>query len=397
MSQLNTRYENRYERAYEKRYEKAFGLDDPRFQKLQSAINAGKHDAIRVMEAVEEFAPRDQIVSAKQIEFDVRAGKNIVAGIGEFEYDLHRNAVTQMVGRTNILTTGVANKMLDVQEPWGQELLLHNLREIFSHFPANKRFLIRSVLADEREEIRGFLSDSYRRMNVGPIFQQFAKAAINEFGAIPLRLREGLVNSYTHDLRMGLSLFLPFVFKPIDSMDEFVVIGLMVQNSDFGVAALTASLQSLRIRCSNLMITRDELRKIHLGARLSQDIRFGQDTYEKDTETMALAIRDITRALFSPERINEYNGRINRAATQEIDAGALFSRLRTSGHLLKNEEKEVKELFTSADIERLPAGNTTWRAAQAVSLFANIREQNDMKERAMELRESAGVILDEMK
>lgn len=387
-------------------YEKAFGLDDPRFTKLHNAIDAGKNDAVDVMGSVERMAPIDQIAPANMVEFDVKANR-VVVGLGGTEYDLHRNAVNQMVTRTGILTQGVADKMIDAGESgdrWGQDLLLHNLREIFSHFDSKKRFLIRSVpvfsdgVPTGRQEIRGFMSDSYRRMSVGPIFQAFAQAATQEFGAIPVRVTDGygrsFRNSYVHDLKMGLSLYLPHVFKPIDNMNEFLMLGVMVQNSDFGAGALTVSLQSMRIQCCNLMITENELRKIHLGARLPEDIRFGQDTYDKDTETMALAVRDITRTLFGSERVNQYNAKIEAAGTQEIDADALFAKLRSEGHLLKGEEVEVKKLFVSADIEQMPAGNTAWRAAQAISLFANLRDAEGNGARAMELREGAGAILD---
>ena len=390
------------------RYESATAIDDPRFQVLQESIDGGRVDARDVFTVIEEMAPKDEIVSTRNLLFGIDDRNRIVVTIGDEMFNLHRNAVNQMVSRTGILTAGVAGKMMDaairkegtIVDPWGQDLLLHNLSVMFKKVD-RERVLVRSVPGQNRREIRGFLSDSYRRMSVGPIFQCFAETAISEFGAIPLRMDDKdtrFRTSYTHDLKMGFSMFLPYVFEPVDSLkDEFLVIGIMVENSDFGCGALSVSLVVLRVWCRNLLITQNELRKIHLGARLSANIQFSQETYDKDTETMASAVRDITRNLFSESSINGYAGKIRVASEQEIDADNFFTALQRGGQLLKSEEKEIKELYNKADIQNMPAGQTRWRAAQAISLFANQVEKAGSPERAMLLRHSAGHVLDNIK
>lgn len=50
-------------------------------------------------------------------------------------------------------------------------------------------------------------------------------------------------------------------------------------------------------------------------------------------------------------------------------------------------------LFNDADIELMPPGNTRWMASNALSLFANGIDE-EKKERAMEIRAVAGMVLD---
>jgi len=59
-------------------------------------------------------------------------------------------------------TTDMPVKFLDslqaVAEPWGRELLAHNLQTVFNRRFQKKRYLLRSLL----QVVRGFLSNSYK-------------------------------------------------------------------------------------------------------------------------------------------------------------------------------------------------------------------------------------------
>jgi len=387
-------------------YDNAVATGDARHAKLDGWIAQGKEDAQDIFRAMANNVPRDLVVDTKKIGFDIRGGR-IYVSTSDNEFLLHRHAVNQMVAKTKILTGTVSNNMMGaatrddqdlIVEPWGKELLLHNLRTIFQKTD-RERVLLRAVPTESgTHEVRGFLSDKYRRMNCGPIMEMFAGTAMREFGAVPIRMHDDQRRfraNYYHDIRMGFSMFLPYVFQPVDSMrDEVMIIGLTCENSDFGGAALTVSMVVIRIQCTNLMVTQDELRKVHLGGRLSEDIRFAEDTYQKDTETMALAIRDMTKTLLGPARVNAYTSNIRRAAQQEVNAEGLINALRAQGHLLKAEAESVKKLYNSADVELMPAGNTVWRATNAISLFANEMENDGKSERAVELRHAAGIVLD---
>jgi hypothetical protein len=49
----------------------------------------------------------------------------------------------------------------------------------------------------------------------------------------------------------------------------------------------------LRIWCSNLAITQEEMRQVHLGKRLDDSVHYSQRTYELDAETTVSALRDV--------------------------------------------------------------------------------------------------------
>lgn len=372
---------------------------DPRYQELASFIDAGREQAGHLFHNLERNIPRDFLVNTGDLGFSIRDNGRVCVRTKENEFLLHQHAVSQMVGKTGILTGRVADKMgsaANKEGSWGRDLLLHNLRTIFRESERD-RVLIRAVNTDQGPEVRGFLSDRYRRMNSGPIFQAFAEAA-QQYDAVPVYIpgKNRYGTSFVHDVRVGFSMFLPHIFRPIDSMrDELLIIGLTIMNSDFGAGALSVSFQVMRIWCRNLMVTKDELRKVHLGARLTGDIQFGEDTYNSDTTTMALAIRDIVKGLLGPVNVGVLMKRIKKTAETEIDADGTLENLRKGGHLLKGEAEDIKKIYNSAEVELLPPGNTAWRASNAISLFANQIEAGGNAERALDMREAAGVILDE--
>lgn len=365
--------------------------------KFEDWIVGGKQDAERFRSELEAQRPRDFLANTEDLDFSIDNGKLLVINKND-TFCLHRHAVQQMVSRTGILTGGVAEKMMDAQtkgEKWGQELLLMNLRIMFQK-TERERVLMRSVPAHEggRLEVRGFLSDRYRRLDTKPVFERFADTAMNEFGAVPCRIHdhERRFNAtYFHDTKVGFSMFLPQVFEPVEN--EVMIVGLMIQNSDFGAGALTVSMIVIRCWCTNLAISRDELRKVHLGTRLAEDIHFSQETYAADTKTMGLAVRDMVRNLFGPAHVNNYMDTIRRANEEKIDPKKLFAELRAGGHILKGEAEEIGKLFNEPDIQLMPAGQTLWRASNAISLFAN-KIENERRERAVELREVAGLVID---
>ena len=63
---------------------------------------------------------------------------------------------------------------------WARELLAHNLKTIFANRFGKSRYLLRSV----HGEVRGFLSDRYRRLDSRPIIEAFA-TAVRQKGALP--------------------------------------------------------------------------------------------------------------------------------------------------------------------------------------------------------------------
>ena len=224
--------------------------------KLESLIERGRSRAANVIDHVMRHKPRC-LVRGDALEY--RAADNLPDLITlpdreqeKINQTLHRNAIYQMAQ-----TTDMPVKFLDslqaVAEPWGRELLAHNLQTVFNRRFQNKRYLLRSL----QQEVRGFLSDSYRRIDSRPVVEAFA-TAVQEKGALPY---EG----YVTDTRIAIQAIMPEVYEPVPG--EVVAYGLSLENSDFGNGALSVRAYLLRIRCTNLAITQEEMRQVHLGKR----------------------------------------------------------------------------------------------------------------------------------
>jgi hypothetical protein len=258
---------------------------------------------------------------------------------------------------------------------WGRELVAENLNRIY-HNGNGARYLTRSV----KNEVRGFLSDSYRRLDSRPIVDQFI-LAVSKFGAVPL-------DGYALETKIAVKAVLPYVFEPVPH--EVMIFGVALENSDFGQGALSLRTFVERLWCTNRAISTEDLRKIHLGARLGEDLQLSDRTYRLDTETMASAAQDIVQRSLAAENVNEYMGLIQKANEEKIDAKNVMGFLKKN--LRKGEVEEVVKAFNSPDVEMLPPGNSTWRMSNAISWIANSFVEDEG--RKLEVMKVAGAILD---
>jgi hypothetical protein len=371
-------------------------------EKFDGMKAAGGRQAKAFFSQLQDEVPRDFVVATDNLDFDIKDNR-VVVQTGDNEWFLHRNAMNQMVSKTGILTGRVADKMFDAHskfddtvDPWGRELLLHNLKTMYSK-TSRERVLMRVVqtstdrIIGSTGEVRGFLSDRYRRLDTGPILLAFSESAL-DIGAVPIVNNSNYTSTYYHDTKVGFSMFVDEVFEPIQN--EAMIIGLVVQSSDFGAAALTMNLVMLRIQCTNMMITQNELRQVHLGTRLPDNIEFSAETYRKDTEATASAVRDAVKDLMGPEKINAKMEIIRSMGETKVDPKEVFSDLRRKGLLIKKDAEKLVEVYNEPDVELMPAGNTAWRAAQAISLFANRLDDTGEKEKAVDIRHAAGAYFD---
>ena len=203
--------------------------------KLESLIERGRSRAANVIDHVMRNQPTDRLVRGDALQF--RAADNLPGILltlpdreqAKVDQTLHRNAIYQMAQ-----TTDMPVKFLDslqaVAEPWGRELLAHNLQTVFNCRFSEKRYLLRSL----QQEVWGFLSDSYRRIDSRPVVEAFA-TAVQEKGALPY---EG----YITNTKIAIQAIMPAVYEPV--LGEVVAYGLSLENSDFGNGALSVRLPS---------------------------------------------------------------------------------------------------------------------------------------------------------
>lgn len=297
---------------------------------------------------------------------------------GAFTEVLHKHALNQAAARAGVPETFV-NRMLE--KPYGAELITENLNTIFNR-ETPERFLLRSTNA----EVRGVLSDSYRRMDSRPILETFA-AACQSLGAIPI---EGIGG----DLRFAVKALIPQVYTVGKRGDEEVfAFGASLSNSDFGCGALSLQFFLWRIWCSNTATREDSLRRVHLGKRLADDITYSEETYAADTKAMTLAVRDHVAGVLAQPKIDEALAQIEKALDTAIEPKKFFDR---GGELeklklTKAEIEKTREQYMNGDVEVLPRGNNMARMSQAVAWLA---QNVDNAERRMELERTAGVIME---
>lgn len=348
-----------------------------RFQaELDQTVAKGQASAGALIERIGHEIPRDTIRATNNLHI-VQSGARM--GIGDahdaFPFaPLHAHALGQLADRTGI-PSGYVTKLLE-RDDFGRALLAENLNRLLQHDEA-KRLLVREV----NGEVRGVLSDAYRRMDSRPIIEAFADAC-GEVGAVPV---EGVGG----DLRWEIKALLPMVFRPGREESEVVAFGLSISNSDYGCGAFSARLFCLRIWCTNYAKLEEALRQVHIGKRLGGTIEFSARTHELDTETMVSATRDITKRLLAPDRIRSTVEVIGRAMDAEVDTKSVLANFAKRG-VLKGEIEKIEEALMAGDVRQLPAGKTAYRMSNALSWIA---KSAPTVERRMELEQMAGEVL----
>ena len=339
--------------------------------KLQRLVEYGKVRAIETLQNLQNNLPQDYLPRPREINFEPIFDSGVVKFQmkGKEPMGIHTHALHQVADKAGIPWT----YMQTLREDKQADLLATNLNMRMHGSEADK-YLVRVV----NQEMRGFLSDKYRRMDSSPIVESYLRKA-TEFGAVPLECQ-------CLDTKVYIKMALPHVYKPYEG--EPVLVGMCFQNSDFGDGAISLKAWIMRLVCINGMLGEDGFRKVHLGARLD-DISFSQKTYELDTQTMASAVTDVVQHVMNPEAITRRLELIKAAHEKKVDADKAIDDLQKGSKITKGEAKDIKEIFGSAEVEMLPPGNSAWRLSNAIALFAQKNEDG----RALELEALAGQVV----
>jgi hypothetical protein len=346
-------------------------------EKMETIIANGRANAEAVLHQVQSQVPKDLLSIATALKVVPQGNRYGLAIRGAEPMALHENAFRQVAEKA-----GVPNKYLDdlrsthVEEgadPWAQELVAYNLNELMAH--RNSRHLIRSV----EGEVRGFLSDQFRRIDSRPMVDSFMGACM-KIGAVP-------IDGYALDTRVRMRAVLPYVFEPMPN--EVMLFGLEWGNSDFGHGGHKVSLFNTRVWCTNTAVLDEVLRQVHLGKRLEDNILYSQKTYELDNKANASALADIVNNSLSAEKVNGYLDCIRKAVEQKIDEKDVTRILKAK--LGKGDAEKVKDLFDSPDVVNLPPGNSIYRLSNAVSFFSQGKDISRQKQ--LDLQRIAGELI----
>jgi hypothetical protein len=349
--------------------------------KLQNLIQQGQSSARNVIEHIMSSQPTDELPRGRTMQFDstpatgVRMSYDVrVAGqpyaTQKVQRTLHRNALGQMA-TTIDMPIKFLDSLQETREPWGRELLAHNLGEIFHQRFANKSFLVRSL----HGEARGFLSDQYRRIDSRPVVEAFA-TAVAQKGA---RAYEGVVT----DTKINIKAIYPEVYEAIPG--EMIAFGISLENSDYGNGALSIREYIHRIWCTNLAIFEETMRQVHLGKRLDESMVYSERTYQLDSQTTVSALKDVVRLRLDSKSLDERVAALQTANSTEVTPDAARAQLKKL--LNKGEAEDAAKAFESADTYNLPEGKTAWRLSNAISWIAG--QEGVEPERKLELNKIA--------
>ena len=345
--------------------------------KLQAIIDKGKGQAEGAIQTAMMNQPEDIIIHTPAMKFDWDDGLKI--GFGESVklrsenqiVDIHDHALGQVCDKGGIPRKWM--ERLTEKGEWGEQLLVHSINEMYGHMNTSKH-LVRMV----HSEVRGFLSDRFRRIDTPMMVEAFA-STITKYGAV-------LVEGHSFDTKFNLKVILPQIFEPVPG--EYMVLGISLKNSDYGDGAFELRLFVMRIWCKNLMVCEDGLRKVHIGSRIAQDYAISQRTYELDNKAMASATKDVLSQMLDPAAVKGKFALVERAAETEVDIKSVLAAARKRGHLNINDAKSVTDIYNTGGVEMLPPGDNAWRLSNAVSYFA----QQVEPERKLDLEVLAGEI-----
>jgi hypothetical protein len=346
--------------------------------KLHKEIEKAKSQGQLAMDKVLSEIPRDRYRMMSSTKFDVvDQNKLRVLYRNDEPETVHVFALAKICEAIGIPRDTIS-KLLQRYEDgdnWGPDLAVDILNKHFAHAPRGQdRRMIRSV----QQETRGFLSDSYARLHPGALIDTFAKEC-QKYGLLPYGGHAGAT-------KFVIRATLDRVIEPVPN--EVLGIGVVFKESPFGDGASELSLQLERMWCTNKAISTSELRKVHLGSKAALDVDEAEEAYRSATNSMCAEMRRSMRDLFAPESLHALADGVRRANEAKVSHDKFEAFLKK--HLTREDVDAIKEKYRSTDITDLPAGDTWWRASNAISWYAG---QKSSAEQAYDLQKLAGLAL----
>lgn len=342
-------------------------------QKLAAYIERGRTRAATAIRTILNTEIRDGVLPVNQMQFNTPAvhSGQVTMYLNGHSAPLGRHALDQMAGRVGLPTKFVH----EVQgSDWGRQLVAHNLTELARHADPTDVALVRAV----NGQVRGVVSNAYKTDDSRPALDVLIQYA-QEVGAV-------VCDGDALEVRTSIKVV---VAKPIELYPgEWCVFGLDYRNGDFGGYAREVNGFVLRLLCLNGAMMTSQFRRVHLGARIKDEVEYSSKTRRLNAEATASATRDMAKHLLGPAAVDQMVQQVRAAQASRIDADQISAVLKT--RVNKTDEKEIAKLFSSADVENLPAGQNRWRFSNAISWLAHEQENADKR---LDLEQLAGDVL----
>ena len=359
-------------------YEKQKGLNEVVRNKVERMIDRNQNTVKQTLQRMltERNAAQDFIApigvelkdkgAAPIIKFTEQG--YITMNVDKNRYSLHPHAVGQLAEKMAIPSKYL--RQLSEGADWQRQLATNILNE-HSGWTERTRVLVRSV----GNQVRGVLSDSYRRLNSEKILMAFLTEATYQ-GAVPC-------DALMTDTKIWVETILPEpVCIPTElNGDVMIYMGARFSTSDYGDGAVDMRAFLLNGVCLNGMVRESLMKQVHLGSRLQDDLMLSERTYELDTQTTMSAITDYTNNLYSRENIMQQAVLIQEASKVKVDFDDELKKLVKANKLLKSEGETVQKLLMNNNPEDgLAGGPSLFKFVQSVTAAARDCEPRRCRE-----------------
>ncbi|MDA7514203.1 hypothetical protein N8508_00280 [bacterium] len=286
------------------------------------------------------------------------------------KFSINPHAVAQTGGRMGVPTKYIKDLALG-QEKWERDLAANILNEHMGHTDRHK-VLIRTV----DDEVRGVMSDRYKRMNTLEIYGQFLDAT-NKQGAVVVDAHLTPIKSYVETIIPKL---VPVVTENNGTI--YVVFGARIQNSDFGAGSLEVRNFMIQAVCLNGMVTNSPLKRKHVGSRISDDITFSERTVQLETKAQASIVNDLVTDLLSTSGIKKQISNIQDSSAKKMDMQKELLKLPKMG-IQKGEVDLIgKVLMDNNESDGVAGTGSAWKLSQAITAVA--RDSDATRRRDLE-------------
>lgn len=302
---------------------------------------------------------------------------HVLMNMQDGQFSLHDNAVGQLAEKMGIPSRYLRD--LAGGADWQRQLAATVLNE-HSGWTQRSRVLVRTV----GQQVRGVLSDSYRRLNSVEILTAFIQEAAQQ-GAV-------IADAYMSDTKVWTETILPqpLVIPTTKNGDVVIFAGARFSTSDYGDGAVDMRAFLMNGACLNGMVRESVMKQVHLGSKLPDNLQLSNRTYELDTKTTVSAVKDLTKGLFSKDNLMRKAIEIQGAANIDVDFDQELKRLVKGGSLLKSEGESVEKILMKNDPDDgVQGGATLWKLTQAITAHARDVEPR----RSRELHEISGALL----
>lgn len=370
-------------------YQNEQGLTEILRNKVNQRLEQGAANALPVVAMIEKesrslddmLVPIGRVNDVIGMEF-LSQDNLTVKMINGSEYTINDHAMSQAAEKLGIPTAYIKKLARPGSATWERDLAATVLNR-HSYHTDRTRVLVRTV----GSQIRGILSDKYRRLNTSSIYEQFIRAAT--------RAGARVVGAHLSNVKSYIEVLIPTLF-PVQTEKNgiiHIVFGAQISNSDFGAGTLDVRTYFEQAVCLNGMVTKGGINQRHLGSRIPDDILISEETYRKDTDAMASLVNDIVTQMLSPEKIKQQIASIEATASKAVNLEHEIKKLPTAG-VMKEEVKLVEAvLMNGREEDGLYGEPTMWKFTQALTAVARDAEP----QRRRDLEEIAGKLMVELK